>query len=313
MDLSKPILYRGIPVNDAVLIPGKVLRGVTIEGADYSAVQGLGYTEKRAAMDGVHASDVYLGPRDVSLQGIIYAENMAQMFDYLHTVRAIFSPTSAYQQSPGDRGFLPLSFQQPTADTQSFPAGIIPLQLFVRPRGLPSFRIVRDRMVGISTKPQTMPWAVELFAKDPRVYVDPAQNFSIAGGPHTAAVGAAINRGDYESPLNIAIYIGTAPGTGQTVTIHGFGVQMVIKLLNEANRVYRWYGDDRVLMVQDSTNAEAAQVLRMDLVTFATKNRKPMVPAAINPPSKPYSSSFTYWSTTALAANSRLWWYEAFA
>jgi hypothetical protein len=313
MDLSKAVLYRGVPVNDAVLIPGKVLRGTTIETADYSGVQGIGYTEKRAAMDGVHASDVYLGPRDVTLQGLIYAENSAQLFDYLHTLRAIFSPTSAYQQSPGDRGFLPLQFQQPTGDTESFPGGVIPLQLFIRPRSLPSFQIARDRTGGVATRPQTMPWSVALWAKDPRVYVDPAQSFSVSGGPHTNVAGAAINRGDYESPLNVQINISTAPAAGQTVRIQGFNVDMTIKLLAEANRTYRWYGDDRVLMVQDSTNANAAQVLRMDLVAFATKNRKPMVPAAINPPVKPYTSSFTYSSTVALGSGSRLWWYEAFA
>ena len=82
--------------------------------------------------------------------------------------------------------------------------------------------------------------------------------------------------------------------------------------------MYRWFGDDRVLMMQDvtrpATQATAPLVLRMDLVTFAGKNRRPMVPAAINPPDRPFKTTFTYYRTLAtLAAGSRLFWSEAFA
>jgi hypothetical protein len=52
----------------------------------------------------------------------------------------------------------------------------------------------------------------------------------------------------------------------------------------------------------------------MDLVTFATKNRKPMVPALIAPPVKPHKTPYHYSSTVVtLAAGSRLFWSEAFA
>ena len=52
----------------------------------------------------------------------------------------------------------------------------------------------------------------------------------------------------------------------------------------------------------------------MDLVTFATKQRRPMVPASIFPPSKPFSTAYKYWRTGAtLAAGSMMFWGEAFA
>lgn len=313
MDISQPITYRGLAINSP-LQSQRVLRGISVERVDYSLVEGVGYTEKRAATDGIHASDVYLGPRSVELTGVIYAVSAAELFDYLHILRAVFSPTSAYQESPGDRGFLPLSFTQPTLDEASFPGGVVPLQMFVRPRGLPRFSISRDRLIGTASKPQATPWSASLLAKDPRVYVDPEQSWDVSGGPHTNVEGQAINRGDYETPLNIMLVIGsTAPPVG-TFQIDGFGVDMDIKIEAFANRVYRWYGDDRVLMVQDTSGGSSApEVLRMDLVTFHTKNRKPMVPASINPPSRPFSTTFHYTSTVPVASGSRLFWYEAFA
>jgi hypothetical protein len=51
----------------------------------------------------------------------------------------------------------------------------------------------------------------------------------------------------------------------------------------------------------------------MDLVTFNTKNRRPGVPASINPPARPFSTEYTRSCTVALASGSRLFWNEAYA
>lgn len=315
MDLSKPVIYRGLNINSAQLETGRTLRGITIENIDYSNINAVGYTEKRAGSDGMHASDVYLGMRQIDLSGHLYAPTLAGMFDLLHVLRAVFSPTSAYIESPGDRGFLPLHYEQPTLDTTSYPSGVIPLFMNVRPNPL-RFNVNRDRQDGSGGKrPVSTPWSAQLIAKDPRVYVDPAQSVPIVS-PATAHAGVAMNRGDYETPLNIQLVVGAAVPAAGTFRITGLnGIDMTIKIEAKANTIYRWFGDDRVLMTQDisgGTNT-APLIMRMDLVTFATLNRKPMVPAQINPPSKPFTTPFTYWCTTTLAPSSRLFWNEAFA
>jgi hypothetical protein len=316
MDITQPITYRGLNFNNVTSAPGsRVLRGISVESADYSEVPAVGYVEKRAASDGMHASDVYLGARQIVFRGHIYASSPAEFFDYLHILRSVFSPTSAYTESPGDKGFLPLEYTQPTLDTASFPGGVINLQLLARPLdGSPRFDINRDRLIGISKGPTATEWSDRLFCKDPRVYVTPEQIIDVSG-IHTATTpGEAKNRGDYETPLNIMLIIGgTAPGKVGDFHFYGFGADMHIKIENIANRVYRWFGDDRVLMVQDSTVATNPFVLRNDLVTFMSKNHKPMVPAHINPPSKPFKTVFSYTCDVTLAASSRLFWYEAFA
>jgi hypothetical protein len=48
-------------------------------------------------------------------------------------------------------------------------------------------------------------------------------------------------------------------------------------------------------------------------VTFATKQRRPMVPASINPPTKPFTTGYSRTCDATLAAGSRLFWSEAFA
>lgn len=331
MDISKSIIYRGLDINAASLQTGRVVRGITVESVDYSDIEVVGYTEKRAAADGIHASDIYYGRRKIVLNGLIYSTTLSEMFDYLHTLRSVFSPTSAYLDDPGDRGFLPINYYQLSSDTISFPAilaapplpafpaGTVPLYMNVRPITPLRFQIVRDRQVREGKGASSMPWSVHLIAKDPRVYIAPETQVDISGAPNATQInGSAVNRGDYETPLNVQLVIGTSvPVANASFHIVGLnGIDMTIKVEQKANTIYRWMGDDRVLMTEDTSNGlgSAPQVLRMDLVTFATKQRRPMVPASIFPPSKPFSTAYHYWRTNlTLAASSILWWGEAFA
>jgi hypothetical protein len=288
-----------------------VLRGISVEQVDYSNVPAVGYTEKRATTDGIHASDVYLGPRQIDMNGLIYASTVAEVFDTLRLLRVVFNAPSAYTEAPVDKGFIPIRYSQPTMDEQSFPGGNIDLFINVRPAASPQFTINRDRLVGFDKRPQAIPWRAALLARDPRVYVSPAQTIPLnTNFPITAQ---AINRGDYEAPLNILLVTGsTAPPAG-TFRLQGFGVDMTIKIEAKANTVYRWRGDDRTLMTQSSLSPNSAEALRMDLVTFVGKNKAPKVPAEINPSQRPFSTQFTATCTVPLAAGSRLFWNEAFA
>jgi len=334
MDLTKPVFYRNLAINTVITQAGsRVLQGVSIEDIDYSLINAVGYQEKRAAADGVHASDVYLGARMINLSGLIYAASREDLFDRLHLIRSVFSPTSAYAEDPGDRGFIPLYFKQATADHTSWPGGTSPppftitdeagtmnLLMNCRPmNGSPRFSISRDRLLASDTpdRPTATPWTVQLWAKDPRVYVNPEQSAALNGlSLNTQYNWTAQNRGDYETPMNILLSIGgTAPGGTKTFHLWGLNnIDMTITIENVANRNYRWFGDDRVLMVQDaSAGLSAPYVLRMDLVKFTTANQRPMVPAAINPPSRPFSTPYSWQTSAVLAAGSRLWWNEAFA
>ena len=84
----------------------------------------------------------------------------------------------------------------------------------VRPLTPVRFSVVRDRQAQTGGKRSTStPWAVHLIAKDPRVYISPEKQALVDGAPSGTQVnGTAVNRGDYETPLNIQLVIGaTAP------------------------------------------------------------------------------------------------------
>jgi len=314
MDLSKPIGYRGVPVN-TLTESGRTLRGIVVENADYSDVVGVGYTEKRAAADGIHASDVYLGPRGIDLAGFIYGSDLADLFDTLHLMRAAFSPTAAYQESPGDRGFLPLTFSQPTGKLTDFPTGVINLQMLARPERNLRFTLNRDRLTDkglvlgapgsakAGVRASVAGWAARLVCKDPRVYVQETKEQALLGTQATAVAKTAVNRGDYETPMNIMLIAADAVAGNFKLT--GLNnVDMTITMeAGKADYIYRWFGDDRVLMTQKTANDPL--VLRMDLVTLGTANRKPMV--------APGARAYQYSHTANLKAGSRLFWSEAFA
>lgn len=317
MDLSKAIDYRLANLNNAALMDGqRVLHGSTVEKADFSVVPGVGYQEKRAEGDGSWASDVYLGPRQVALQGMLYAETQADLFDMLRKHRVAFSPTAALAEDPVNFGFLPLTYTQPTTDGVSFPGGIINLALYCRPTSGLVFDITRDRLPGTNTtRPQALPWRATLYCKDPRVYIVPEQQFPVQKTSGTTMVAAkATNRGDYESPLNVILATGpTAPAAG-ICHITGFnGIDMTIKIEAKANVTYRYSGVDRILTTLDTTSPSSLPALRADLLTFVGKNRKPMVPAKVTSLLRPFQADFQYSITTDLVAGSRLWWNEAFA
>jgi len=324
MDLSKPIAYRGMQVN-TLTENGRMLKGIVVENADYSGVTAVGYTEKRAAADGIHASDVYLGPRIIELSGFIYEPTLAELFDTLHLMRSAFSPTAAYQESPGDRGFLPLTFSQPTLDSD-FPTGVTNLQLLARPEAGLRFTLNRDRLAdkglvdGVpgsaksGVRAVVAGWASRLIAKDPRVYVLPEQSFALLGIKNSLTDGIAVNRGDYETPMNMQLIVAATPAADANFRLTGLnGVDMTItvkRLQSDGTTlmpptIYRWFGDDRVLMTQSITPENSPLVLRMDLVTMGQANRKPMV--------APGSPTFKYSHTADLASGSRLFWSEAFA
>ena len=93
--------------------------------------------------------------------------------------------------------------------------------------------------------PTATTWAAQLIAKDPRVYVaNPtapgaaSQIKDMAGAPTAAAgvAGEAINRGDYETPLNVTLVTTTAPPANSKFRVTGFGgVDMTISLEAKAN------------------------------------------------------------------------------
>ena len=301
MDLTKPVIYRGLDLNDvASLAPGQPMAGYALTRVQYSDVQGEGYREKRSQADGYDAGSVYLGWRPLNISGEVYGSTQPDMWDRLQNLRRVLTPTLAYAEAPYDLGFVDFAFSQVTAKLADWPSGVIPLVIRARPQAQPSFLVDSER-IGVSEYGLVMPYTAALWARDPRIYVATPKETALTG---TGATGLFTNRGDYPAPLDILLYVTNAGA--RTFTFVGCGTNMTVTIPDDtAARLVRIDSTNKVCTYQ----VGETETLRMDLVNFAAGLTWPQVI-----PSPATQNQYT-WSVTggALAAGSKAMFSEAFA
>jgi hypothetical protein len=302
LDLSRPVIYRGLNLNGAAqLSPGERLYGAQIAACQMGNVAGVGWTEKRSLGDGNDASDVFLGARRVLMSGHVYGRTRAEMFDFQQALLTTLSPTSAYNSNLSDFGYNPLFYSVPTEDTD-YPEGvdgvrIRALYMNLRPLATPTVDIIRDASGGIEASGSGIAWSSVLEGKDPRVYVFPDKEADLSGSGEET--GTFFNRGDYPAPLNLTLVV--APSTSGTFHFVGAGSNMRITVpAASVQQVFRYDGYLHILKVE--TNG--LELLRMDLLSFTNETTHPVV--------QPGTSDWTT-DGPALDTGSRLWWAEAYS
>lgn len=305
--LDAPVTYNGIDLNTIEDVGNGVRKGCLLEEFDYGRSQGVGYTEKRSQDDGMDASDVYMSQRIISLSGIVYGEDTADLFDRLQVLRTAFTPTVTYAFDKPDYGYIPLEFSLPTHDARFDVAGVMVKQLEYRcrPTGQPQFSIRRDQ--GAFPNRTAMEfggginWNVTLECKDPRLYVRPD-----IWVPFTAAVTSQplVNRGDYPAPVDVLLGV-TSSLAGSKVEIDVGGSTLIITLGALTNATVRYSGELKVLTLQ--TSGATTDTLRMDMLSFGSTEPHPKVP----PGNSTYSVRKV--GTSTLSAGTRLMYSESFA
>lgn len=301
MDLSRPVSYRGLDLNSPTFsTDGQTLSGYIIDSVEWAPVAGIGYTEKRAQSDGLESSDVYLGQRRVTIRGTIFGETRGELFDRKAMLVAAFTPTGAFAVSPGEKGYLPLYYEEPTEEG-AFPNGFRSLFINARPVAQPSFVLVRDSSGGAAGRGGSLPYVVTVECIDPRVYGDPMAYTVLADGS-TSGSGNFTNRGDYPAPLNLAIDMPAARQAGQVDFTAGLSTARIIIPDSTADQLFLLDGYKKVLTVLSND----VEVLRMDLLSFLAEGSFPLI--------QPGTSAYSYSSTgPAMGPASRAWYYEAWA
>lgn len=298
MDTTRPIIYRSFDANDAALGSDGLMVGSLVQRVRYWGVQGIGYTEKKALSDGRSASDVYLDMRPISIEGVLNSLSRGDLFDRIFALTAAFTPTSAYGESPGDKGFVPLYFYIPTARLAEWPGGEIECFIRARPLAQPEVLFDRDKIGGDDNSPVSIPWSVALTAKDPRIYVVPrVDTVATASGSATL-----VNRGSYPTPVNATFVIPAAAGS-VTITLVGGGADMT--LVVPSDPLVRTIHVSSVDHVVTSQLAGGAETLALNLMTQVANTSWPSIPAG-------GSAAFNWTTTHALSAGSILWYYETF-
>lgn len=305
MDITRPIAYRGLLLTGAVGGPGgaQPIEGIRLTRARFTDVSVHGYTEKKSLEDGMDASDVFIGTRRVTLAGEVFAQTKAQLFEYLDALRLLMTPTDAYAEAPAKKGYLPLSFSQPTMQTYFWPTGFVDRVIYVRPAMQPDYEIELGAISGVDTAGYSLPFTVVLEAIDPRFYAPVQAEQALSGYGGT---GTLQNRGNYPAPLNFIVVMPASAAGSYTFSWVGVGSTFTIAVPAGAwQRILRLDSINKVLTLE----VNGVETLRMDLVTFAGESTYPKVPPT---PEGESAAGFT-WSCDGPVdgAGARLWYNEA--
>ena len=298
MDLTRPVTYRGLDIND-VWLPdqaGQPVNGFRLDDARFLPVNGVGYKEKRSLADGFDAARVFLGMRQVFLRGTLFRLTKAELHDSLRLLRQTFNPVLAYADDPINHGYLPLRFKVPTTDAY-FESGFIDAQVYARPVDMPGTMYPRDAAYGADGRGFSEVFEVMLDCVDPRIYNQTATTITL---DNTSGNGTTENHGDYQSPLLIETFASADQTGSRTLHITGFGTSMTVT-------IPEGFADRTVIV--DSAKKVATMVvdgnetLRMDLVQFDAGFTWPLC--------QPGSNIYDY-TTTGGATTAAIIYREAF-
>jgi hypothetical protein len=301
VDLTRAIGYRGFALNTLIADSQNRNYGCELTRVEWRGAEGVGYTEKRALADGRDASDVYLDRLVLALQGAVYGINRAHLWDLWQELKTALTPTAAFDEEPGDKGFMPLDFWVPTRNITAFPSGFIHQQILARPVGQPTTTFLSDAHGGADEDAMSLRWEGVVECRDPRTYAFEPTIIDMAGvGDHS---GSLINLGDYPTPLNILLILPPL-ASDSSLSFIGAGTDMTITLkLSSFEQTYRYSASEKVL----SLEKQGSEVLRMDLLSFFSNKTHPLVQRG----STPYILNVT--GAATFLAGSRIWHWDSWA
>ncbi len=260
-DLTRSIDYglsRIFSFNDVTQDEGTSTQvGCVVDEVTYGEVEVAGYTEKRSLDDGHDATDVYLGRRRITLRGTIYGRSKGDLFDRLREMRYAINPRLAYEESPGDKGYLPLAFWEPTEELATYDEGLLNLMFKARASSgvVTSFR--RDAQGGPDASPNSAPYAVTFEAADPRVYARERSTESLSGAEGTLEL---VNRGGHPAPINLVLVNEADADHAFTFTMTVGGVPMAVTFpAGTGTQVIRVDGYQKVVTLQEEDVERLAQ------------------------------------------------------
>lgn len=159
-------------------------------------------TEERQGSDGAEIYDARKIVRLVSLPGVMTAPSLAALSDKMRLLARTFDPALVSRDNPDEHGFLALDGSLPTADTATYPSGLIPTRLYARAQ--------------MPIQPNVVPadgyaaaFVIPLVCRDPRGYLQTETTQAIG----STSVVVTNPKADYPSWPTITI---TATGAGPT-------------------------------------------------------------------------------------------------
>ncbi|MCC6311354.1 MAG: hypothetical protein IT345_10610 [Trueperaceae bacterium] len=226
MDLTGDIEYNALTAAGITgSAGGAPYTGYVIDAIDLSEIETSQYLDKRAVQDGMDAADIYLNGRVLSIDGGVFGTSRGAMFDNLVEWNRAFNPIIAYNADTAALGFLPLKYYRPTADVSTWPTSTypngVPLQIYARPLKPPTWSIRRADTGGVDNNGLALRVRSNLFAKDPRQYLQSQVSVNIS-----TATATATYRGDFPTHPIITVAISAAGNSATIFTVAGGAVQI---------------------------------------------------------------------------------------
>lgn len=133
-----------------------------------------GVVEQREFTDGLEVYPTYKRQKRIILIGAVRASTKGTLYDRLEELATAFDPALVAHNDPDGMGFRPLDFSVTTADTVTYPTGLIACRYYVRPEAAlePPF----SQHQGLA-----VPFVLSLIAADPRRYTQAVESLTGTG------------------------------------------------------------------------------------------------------------------------------------
>jgi hypothetical protein len=233
VDVTAPIAYNGL-TTAVTRTPGTSRKsGIAINSINWPIPADF-RVAKRALMDGATLSDIYLSGRTVSIEGEIFGQSAAELWDYLDTWMVAFSP-----RSPTLTDTTALTFVQPTTVTSTWASGSIPLYLTGKPIREPWHPNITPELSAPGD--HSLLVYAQLLCPDPYKYV----NESAIQQALTTAYAALSYRGDAPAQNGVELWFqlsGVGPVVDVTIApaVAGIGTSDIRIDLSSATTGVKW-------------------------------------------------------------------------
>jgi hypothetical protein len=210
------VTYNGITFNaDTDPTDNRYELNVTVPATTINQV-----IEPHPSSDGSEVFTPYKSQRIERLLGVIRAPTIAALFDKMKALATATDPAKIALDNPTD-SFLALDFSVPTADTTTYPTGLVASRYYARPMRM--VEPVVSSYSGLSAM-----FTLDFLIRDPRRYLQTASTLAGAG---TAANTAA----DCASWPTITATMSGAGSTTYTIGNSTVGKTLVVNLNGAAN------------------------------------------------------------------------------
>jgi len=159
--------------------------------------------------DGSQAYQPYVMSKIFRVRGWVRGQTLRELYDKIRAINEAFHPVKAYlaDSATYNRGYFPITFDVPTADTANYATGLVPSQYYVQALRLPVPSM--SKFGGFNARIDFM-----LRAVDPRRYWQTASSANRTGN---GAITCVNSLAGYPSFPIIQIVTTTAPSGTPTI------------------------------------------------------------------------------------------------